>query len=59
MLGALMDVILAEIKSMDPGWVGSPLGSLKCVLCGVLLPRYAESFFRHLIGDHRTHHNLK
>jgi len=43
---------------MDPGWVGSPPGSLRCVLCSVLLPRYAEPLFRHLIEDHRAQHNL-
>ena len=44
---------------MDPGWVGSPPDCLRCVLCNVLLPRYAERFFRHLIQDHRARHNLK
>jgi len=43
---------------MDPGWVASPPDRLRCVLCNVLLPRYAERLFRHLIQDHRAHHNL-
>lgn len=45
---------------MDPGWPANPHQSIVCILCRAVLPfdGEVEQFFRHLIKDHGTYHNL-
>ena len=45
---------------MDPGWPENPGEGVVCILCKSVLPFKGnpDNFFRHIMQDHNTYHNL-